>query len=361
MDIVGRNFLRLLKCGSFGIMEDLELMSNFKWKKLIKISQLKGCPGIIFDGMKKYTKEGKLTIGESLQALWMGVITQTEAEAKKMNECVVEMYNLMSAKLHYPVLMRGREMALLYDNPLHYICDYIDWWIPTEEKAREADAWAMREAKIISDADKDMITYSYLDTKVRNNHYVVELMDNKLNKELHNIVIREKSYYKPFYVEINGANVEILPPSVLLLMLILNLAQHILIDKVLPTHIIDLGIYLRKLGDKVDYIKLERWLEQLKMQQMADIIGGLLVQLFSFTQDEIPFMKKYNADATDNIIMYIFSEEQLAEEDRFAIGKNTKKNLKQLIRSATNIKYQPREITGGYVKKVRNLFTRVEE
>ena len=345
--------MRLLQCGAFEIMDDLELMSDFKWKKLIRISQIKGCQGIVFDGMIRYTKAQKLKISEPLQTLWMGVITQTETEARQMNNCIVEMYQLMSKKLHYPVLMRGRDMALLYDNPLHYSCDHIDWWIPTEEKAREVDAWAMREANILSNIDKDKLTYTYLDTKVQNNHFVVKLMDKRLNTELQNIVTREKSYYKPFYVEINATNIEIMPSSILLLMLVLNLVQHILMDEVIPIHIIDLGMYLRKRGDKVDYIKIERWLDQLKMQQVADLAGGLLIKLFHFSKDEIPFMKHYDEKIVEAMVHHIFSEDKLSvDEDGLNIARNTRKGINKLMHTASNMKYQPREITSGYLKKM---------
>lgn len=34
MDIIQRNFLKLLKCGAFGQREQLEPMSAWKWKRL---------------------------------------------------------------------------------------------------------------------------------------------------------------------------------------------------------------------------------------------------------------------------------------------------------------------------------------
>lgn len=292
MDIISRNHLRLLKSGVFGIMEPLEPMSNFKWLKLIQFSVLQECQGLTYDGMLKYVNSRQMTLATKVSEMWTEVIDETEKKALKMNTCIAEMYKIFSKepKLFYPVLLKGQGLALLYPNPQHYYSSHIDWYIPTEEKAREADAWAKREAEIVSDLDPNNLQYKFMDVIVENNHFVQELMDRKLNKDLQTLVTREKSYYKPNYIEINATKIEILPPSINLLVLILRLMQHILEEDVKPQMIIDLGMFLRKLGDKVDYLKIERWLSELKMQTMANLEATLLIKLFDFTEDEIPFM-----------------------------------------------------------------------
>ncbi|MDO5447218.1 MAG: nucleotidyltransferase family protein [Prevotellaceae bacterium] len=363
MDIITRNFLRLLKCGVFGIMEQLEPMSNFKWLKLIQLSITQECMGITYDGMVRYVNARQMTLASKVNDEWVSVITKTEADAREMNNSIAELYQIFSRepRLFYPVLLRGRGMAQLYSNPLHYYCDHIDWYIPTEEKAREADAWAKRETKILSDIDPNKLKYKFNEVKVENNHFVQELMDRKLNKDLQVLVTREKSYYKPNYIEVNSVKVEILPPSINLLMLILHLMTHILEEDVKPQMIIDLGMFLRKLGHLVDYIKIERWLNELGMQKIANLEGSLLISLFNFTQDEIPFMTEYLEEDVTGLIANIFSNEYMNPTDEFSISKRTKKNFKHLYRSATTFRYHPREITGSYVSKITRQFSRIEE
>ena len=363
MDIITRNYLRLLKCGVFGIMEPLEPMSNFKWLKLISLSVAQECMGITYDGMVRYVNARQMTLASKVHEEWLRVITKTEADAREMNNCIAELYQIFSRepRLYYPVLLRGRGMAQLYSNPSHYYCDHIDWYIPTEEKAREADAWAKREAKIISDIDPNKLKYKFHSVKVENNHFVQELMDRKLNKDLQVLVVREKSYYKPNYIEINSVKVEILPPSINLLMLILHLMTHILEEDVKPQMIIDLGMFLRKLGHLVDYIKIERWLNELGMQKIANLEGSLLISLFNFTQDEIPFMTEYLEEDVAGLISNIFSNEYMAPTDEFSISKRTKKSFKHLYRSATTFRYHPREIAGSYVMKIARQISRIDE
>ena len=56
--------------------------------------------------------------------------------------------------------------------------------------------------------------------------------------------------------------------------------------------IVDLGFSLRTNGDKVDFVMLERWLEQTSTRKMAQLQANILIDLFDFESDELPFMEK---------------------------------------------------------------------
>lgn len=58
--------------------------------------------------------------------------------------------------------------------------------------------------------------------------------------------------------------------------------------------VIDLGRYLRLDGDKVDFVKLEKWLSQVNMSRMAELQGNLLIEGFGFSKEELPFVSKVN-------------------------------------------------------------------
>jgi len=56
--------------------------------------------------------------------------------------------------------------------------------------------------------------------------------------------------------------------------------------------IIEMGRYLRRKGDRVDFVKLESWLRQLGVHRMARLHASVLVSLFGFHLDELPFMNR---------------------------------------------------------------------
>ena len=53
MNIIKRNFLRLLRLGAFGENEVIEPMSKFKWEVIFHIANILNVVGVIFDGIAK--------------------------------------------------------------------------------------------------------------------------------------------------------------------------------------------------------------------------------------------------------------------------------------------------------------------
>ncbi|MBQ7472123.1 MAG: hypothetical protein IJS97_06840 [Prevotella sp.] len=80
--------------------------------------------------------------------------------------------------------------------------------------------------------------------------------------------------------------------SVELLNIIVHNAEQILSNGVSLSGILYLGMFLRTKGHKVDFVKMEKWLQKLHMQRMAQLEGSILVSVFEFEPDEIPFLSK---------------------------------------------------------------------
>lgn len=78
---------------------------------------------------------------------------------------------------------------------------------------------------------------------------------------------------------------------------LLNIIMHNT-DETLNRHaslrmIIEMGVFLRKKGDRVDFIKTERWLRKLGVRRLAELHGSVLIAMFNFNLNEIPFMHRY--------------------------------------------------------------------
>lgn len=355
INIVTRNFIRLLKCGAYGKMEPLEPMNNFKWLKLIRLSIDQECMGIAYEGTLRYINANHITLTDKVCDEWYAVLKKCEDTAILMNSSVSELHNIFTRepRLYYPVLLRGRGMASFYPNPLHYYCSHIDWYIPTEEKAREADAWARREAKITDDTDPNRIKYMYKDVLVENNHFAQEMHDKRTTDALQTLITREKSYYMPNIIRINGTNVEILPPTINLFVQILYVMQHMIYGSLKPQMIIDLGTLVRKLGNQIDYIKIERWLNELKLQKTVDYEGGLLINLFGFKKEELPFMHTYYEDVSDELVTHIFSDENMHIESTHSSAKHRK--------HSSMSKYLNRDAVSNMFASIGKLFLTIDD
>lgn len=131
--------------------------------------------------------------------------------------------------------------------------------------------------------------------------------------------------------------------------------------------IIDLGHQLRTRGDKVDFVKLEKWLSKLHIQRMAQLQGSVLMKFFDFEQDEIPFVRHYEPGAYKLTLRSLYYNIKDQEEIRFkqtetgfvhTTGGTMRKNLR---RSMRYFYYAPIETTSNFLNKIFKSLADIEE
>jgi hypothetical protein len=81
-------------------------------------------------------------------------------------------------------------------------------------------------------------------------------------------------------------------PATELLCLLVDMSDQLLNEGLMACQLVAVGSFLRNRGDKVDFVSLQTWIEQLNMQRMASLIGSLLIELLHFEEDEIPFYRQ---------------------------------------------------------------------
>lgn len=70
MNIIQRNFFRLLRCGAFQASETLEPMSVHKWNKLYQLSVVHGVQPYVYDGLKKCRDQFFLNLTAAQWSQW---------------------------------------------------------------------------------------------------------------------------------------------------------------------------------------------------------------------------------------------------------------------------------------------------
>ena len=78
MEVIQRNFFRLLRGGAFGCTgEAIEPMSPWKWNTLYNISLIHGVATLVYDGIKLYGDDFFMQIPPGLKAKWEKTKDQT--------------------------------------------------------------------------------------------------------------------------------------------------------------------------------------------------------------------------------------------------------------------------------------------
>lgn len=132
--------------------------------------------------------------------------------------------------------------------------------------------------------------------------------------------------------------------------------------------IIELGSYLRNKGDKVDFVKLDTWLGKLQLRRMAQLQGSMLMSVFNFEQDELPFVRHVEAAANKLVLRSVtHSASDTAEDWHFRqlssgfVQNNSALLRRNLRRSLRYITYAPLETVSNFFNNFARSLQEIEE
>ena len=95
------------------------------------------------------------------------------------------------------------------------------------------------------------------------------------------------------------------PTRLMLLNLVLN-TRNILNEGIALPLLIELGQMMRNTASPIDYDKLGKWIKELRLQPMADLLGTLLVMLLGFKQEEVHIMRKMQSKPAQQLTIDMF-------------------------------------------------------
>ena len=155
--------------------------------------------------------------------------------------------------------------------------------------------------------------------------------------------------------------------TVYLLRIIVGNVNSILKSGINLKGIIQLGNDLRTKGDKVDFVKLEKWLTRLRIQRIAQLEGSVLITFFDFEQDEIPFVRHVEPGAykhTLRSLYYNITEHQDIQFEQnnagfvHTTGGTMRKNLRRSMRF---LQYAPIETMSNFMNNFFRSLSEIEE
>lgn len=365
MDITTRNFFRLLRAGAFAETEQIEPMSAWKWQRVYQFSVMHGVTALLSDGIERCKDQFFLQIPLPLLEQWKKTVIEIEKDNERTNLRLTELFALFSRMQLRPVLLKGQGLAILYDRPSHRVSEGIDFFFPFETQGKKADQWGWDQGTNAN--DHSSLHYEWQMVKVCHQHRLLRLSNRLHGRTLQNITEKEFRECPATFATIDGMRIELLSPTLTLLYLLLRIAAYLLNNGVSLSHLTDLGIYLRKAGDKVDYVKLQSWIERLHMKRMAQLTGELLVKLLAFSREEIPFMSKNVNSDIDKIMNELFKQKVSHEwhfqqaGDIFVHTANSSAMFWQMRHSARYFRYYPSESATNLLSSFAHSLSHIEE
>lgn len=253
MKIIFRNFIKLLSSGAFITEESVEIMSEFKWKRLLQIAEASDVKDIISSGI---------------------------AITHKHNNTIIP-YNIIEES--------GKNI------------------IHPKETSRQKE-----------ESNK----FTQLPVKKFSNFY----LNRKLNKIIYN--------------EIHSIDTSV--DTLTFINKLIDNVNILISTGINPKELVNLGLYLRTNGNTIDFLKIERWLKQLKMRRISDLIGSLLIVLLNLEKQEIPFLKDTDKNSERYILSYL--------NDILDYTENLHKSEKQTSHTTSGTTYPTKKTTYRYFK-----------
>ena len=95
--------------------------------------------------------------------------------------------------------------------------------------------------------------------------------------------------------------------------------------------IISLGLFLRKKGQRVDFVRIESWLSKMKLSRMARLQASVLTSVFGFEKDEFPYISKLEKRA-EKLTLHCLERDFAAKKYNRSYGKYTLHNCIKFYR-----------------------------
>ena len=369
MDITKRNFFRLLRIGVFNDSEQIEPMSAWKWYQVFHFATMHGVASLLYDGIDRCRNQFFLQIPPSLDDQWKQSTEEFRQNSQQTTRTLTELLSILGGSMQVrPILVHAHASALLYDMPSHRAFGSIDIFYPFITQRMKADRWAVCHGESATGNSHSTMSYRWQDVQVNHLHRIASFSNGKNDNALQNIVEKEFRECPPNTINLNGTTIEFLPPTLQLLHILSGVACHLLTaNNMLLLWLCDLGVFLRKEGDKVDYVKLQGWIDQLHLRRVAQLAGHLLVELFAFSKDEIPFMQQKKGSGVTLVVNELFSQHPTQPfsmrqgSSIFVRATNTSTMKWQLLHSVRYFPYYPSECTTNFIHSLTRSFTDIEE
>lgn len=282
MNIIKRNFLRLLRLGAFGENEVIEPMSKFKWEVIFHIANIHNVVGVIFEGIAK-NKENEALIPQDIILKYKKILDE-------------EGYGIKAQA------MGSRPSVQLPDAGLSHMCNgFLNARLKrireNEPQSADASVETLNMLDIIVQATECTMTYG------------------------------------------------------------LSFAT-----------ILRIGIYLRVDGDKIDFVKLENWLRKLNLTRMAQLEGSILIDIFGFEMDEIPFVNKMEPsahkiaiEALEKPIRIDIEEWKISQKSTIFLANNSKAMMKTVKNCMKYFFFAPVEASSNFLHRFASSLSNLEE
>lgn len=285
-------------------------------------------------------------------------------------QAALSIHERLSLNQCRPILTGDLSYAANYALPAHCHVSQTEFFFPFETQGKKADDWADYSADNVDYEDKHTMHYDWQGYRMVHRHKLFMLSNKLTGHGFQSLLEEELRESRTFYVQVGGQSIETLPPTLTLFHLLFTMSHNMLSHVTTMNDLIHVGVLLRSTGDRVDFVKIQSWIERLKLTRMTQLIGQLLIELLGFEKDELPFASFEKPVDTRRMKQEIMVPAPSTGRDMsfsqaggsiFVHAGNRSAMMWHARRSLKFMKYYPSESIANFFSSFARSITNIEE
>ena len=281
--------------------EQIEPMSAWKWRQTYELAMQTQLAPILYDGVEDCEGQFYMQLPADLKLRWGEEAARAARHYDQSSGQLAQLMELLGTMQLRPVITEPWAVMPLHRHPEHHIVEGATIFFPYETQGRKADEWARASGSNCDDTHRHLLRYKWQSLQVEHRHRLLTLNNRLTNSTLQGIVEQERLEGGTAYVTISNRRMETTNATLTMLVALLNIVRTSLDEGLRLWQLVDLGVLLRRQGDRMDFVKLQEWIERLRFTRMSQLVATALTGLLGFAGDEVPFVpaSKIGGDVDD--------------------------------------------------------------
>lgn len=346
MTVNERHFLGFIRFALFGADYPHGILTRAGWKEQLELAKKQTVSGLLYNAASELPHD--LRPPQQMLMKLFGRVAYYEKMNRMLNERTCEIFKIYKDMGYHPILLKGQEVATLYDHPELRVFGDIDIFVPDYDDRLYDWVQKNSEGTNYVPGQDHLMDFEWKGAIIENHLSLLKFYNKSLARQMEEIVASELHPENiSDFVTINQVKLEVLPRTLGLLYQIVHFSKHLIMSGVGLRQLCDITLTMHRFHDQIDSDKLCRWFDKLEMRQMANAVAAAAVLYLGLSPEEVPY--DYQKDPLDE------KEEKLMEIVMDAgnfgywlkLGKKKSwwerlcKNLKQYFRIYP---YMPKEV-----------------
>lgn len=280
--------LDLLKSALWNSSLNESSIINADWDDIYRLAKEQAVLALCLDGINHLPPK-LMPLEECNREKWIAAMMKTERKNNIQNEKVTLLINEFRKIGLHPILMKGQSLATEYSNPIHRTCGDIDLFFRKKGEVEKAIEWAKCYGKCTNEQHEHDYPFIWNGEVVELHYWMALLYNKKYNRILQDIIENEYRNEKVNIVPIDGIGIETVPVTLYVLYQMVHISFHFLNDGIGLRQFCDLALYMRNHHDEIDFVKLNKWIHNLGMNQLAELYATFMCKKLGLETSAVPW------------------------------------------------------------------------